>query len=346
MYTQSLSPVAAPLLGSKTADTNLPGTCPHKTAQPAQLERPPPNGGWSEGQKDTGYPTPEIRAITEQLNTHGYTVINEAIAADMVSLLQAELRPYYSAYPTGKGAFYGNKTVRFGGLFSKSKTSRDLACHPVIVDLMKAVLSPLCDTIQINLTQAIAVLPGERAQIPHRDDDMFPFSHEGQQVMVNCMWPLTQFTEENGGTRIWPQTHSQNTPLGDKDISSYITPTLAPGDLLIWLGSTMHAGGANLTNTPREGIVISYSLGWLRQAENQYLANPPHIAATYPEMLQQLIGYHMHRPNLGWVDGQDPAELLNAGRKNSYSPSQDYLLPASEQRIDAFYAKHHTYSGH
>jgi ectoine hydroxylase-related dioxygenase (phytanoyl-CoA dioxygenase family) len=82
------------------------------------------------------------------------------------------------------------------------------------------------------------------------------------------------------------------------------------GSVLIWLGSLQHGGGANRTGKPRTGIVHSYSLGWLRQAEPQYLAVPYEIARTLPERLQRVLGYFVHEPNLGSLEGQDPIGLL------------------------------------
>ena len=64
------------------------------------------------------------------------------------------------------------------------------------------------------------------------------------------------------------------------------------GSLLVYLGGTIHGGGANVSHSLlRTGLAFQYSLAWLRQEENQYLANPPEIARTYPERLQRLIGY-------------------------------------------------------
>src|SRR3546814_1669645 len=77
------------------------------------------------------------------------------------------------------------------------------------------------------------------------------------------MWPLTTFARENGGTRLWTASHF------DQDISvlpeaDSVVPTVSPGDALIFLGSTLHGGGGNVSAAPRRGIVISYCLGWLK----------------------------------------------------------------------------------
>jgi ectoine hydroxylase-related dioxygenase (phytanoyl-CoA dioxygenase family) len=86
------------------------------------------------------------------------------------------------------------------------------------------------------------------------------------------------------------------------------------------LGSTLHAGGANVTTDQRRrGMHVSYCLGWLRTEENQYLATPIDVVRTLPREAQALLGYAAHDAlasgggYLGTVELQDPVELLQAG---------------------------------
>ncbi len=57
-----------------------------------------------------------------------------------------------------------------------------------------------------------------------------------------------------------------------------------------WLGGTLHGGGANVTEEWRYGVIHTYSLGWLRQEENQSLATPPDIASQFSRELQDMLG--------------------------------------------------------
>jgi hypothetical protein len=68
------------------------------------------------------------------------------------------------------------------------------------------------------------------------------------------------------------------------------------------------------------GLAFQYSAGWLRQEENQYLANPPEVAREYPESLQRLIGYDFGGPFLGFVNGDDPKLIIDNGYERA-SPS-------------------------
>lgn len=194
-------------------------------------------------------------------------------------------------------------------LISKSSVCQKLAINNLILRVMDQILLKACNQYQLNLTQAIRIGPGEPAQIIHRDDLMFPYPHTGSEWMINCMWAVDDFTSENGATNLVLGSHKWN-PEQVPTQEQIIQAEMPAGSVLIYMASLLHSGGANRTNRARTGLVMSYCLGWLRQAENQYLATPPIIAKTLPEKLQRLIGYSTHQPNLGCVEGQDPILLL------------------------------------
>lgn len=92
------------------------------------------------------------------------------------------------------------------------------------------------------------------------------------------------------------------------------------GSAVIYLGSAIHAGGANTTESQwRRGIAMSYVLGWLRAENNNVLATPPAVARGLSPRAQRLIGYGAHDAiaigggYLGLVDMRDPQELLQEG---------------------------------
>lgn len=72
------------------------------------------------------------------------------------------------------------------------------------------------------------------------------------------------------------------------------------GSVLFYTGGVFHGGGANMDTTDRIGLNLTYTLGWLRQEENQYLSCPPHIARTLDPVLQAIIGYQMGSYALGY----------------------------------------------
>lgn len=250
--------------------------------------------------------------VNEILERDGCVGIEDVLDRRQVAALAAELSPHFDEAPNCAGDFYGYVTKRLSGLIAKSPTCQAMAIDPAILAVMDHFLLKGCRGYQLNLTQAIRIGPGEPPQVIHRDDLMFNFVHPEFEAMINTMWAVDDFTAANGATHVVPGSHKW--PL-DRQAQPHeeVQGVMKAGSVLIWLGSLQHGGGANRTARPRTGIVHSYSLGWLRQAEPQYLAVPLEIARALPERLQRLLGYFVHEPNLGSLEGQDPIGLLTGG---------------------------------
>ena len=136
--------------------------------------------------------------------------------------------------------------------------------------------------------------PGAREQALHREDDCFAFfAVPRPNLVMASMWAMTDFRRENGATNIVPGSHlwPQDRMATPDEI---LSAEMDAGDTLVWLGGTLHGAGANTSNEWRQGVFLSYSLGWLRQEENQYLDVPLALADTMPQQLQALVGYKMH----------------------------------------------------
>jgi ectoine hydroxylase-related dioxygenase (phytanoyl-CoA dioxygenase family) len=253
----------------------------------------------------------------------GYVILDNAIDQAGVHLLQVEVEPYFQARPVCQAHFFGFNTTRIEALFAKSRTAQKMAVHPAVLDVTDHVLGANCDSFQINLTQGIRIHPGEKAQIIHPDSALFPISHKPFEFQVNAIWAYSSFRKENGATMIVPGSHRwPEDRVPRQEEIAYAE--MDPGSVLIYAASLLHGGGANATNQARTGIVISYCLGWLRQSENQYLSYPPEIARTFDPQLQRMIGYNVHRPNLGWVHGHDPIDLL-VQKDNSHIGAEEFL---------------------
>jgi ectoine hydroxylase-related dioxygenase (phytanoyl-CoA dioxygenase family) len=276
----------------------------------------------------------DIEARTDELACTGFCIIPDALPVQTINELERDLETPFKETPFGEGGFYGTTTIRFGRLLARSPHAKSLVQHRLILGIAERILSPWCDCIQLNTTQAIAVHPGAPAQLPHRDQDMWRGPVGEIEYLVNVMWPLTPFTAENGATRIWPGTHG-GAALQAPPEEAPIAVALQPGDALIFLGSTLHGAGANRTQDVRRGIVIGYSLGWLKPYENQWLAYPPEIAQQFSAELAALIGYRQHRPNLGNYEGQCPSVLLTDGCQQPLG-AIDALRPDQKELVDMF----------
>lgn len=255
----------------------------------------------------------------------GWCVFGRAIDPAIIAGIDAALDARFAATPLCQGVFYGENTKRFGSLLTRAPAVDRLVMHPLIREIVEQALLPWCERIALNLTQAIEIHPGASPQLPHRDQDMWQGPKGTLEYLVNVMWPLTRFTADNGGTRLWTGSHL-DPEVAVLPEAEAVVPMITPGDALIFLGSTLHGGGGNVSMAPRRGIVISYCLGWLKPFELQWLVYPPTIARHFSPDLAALVGYAQHRPNLGNVEGQCPSLLLRDDVPD-HLPAVDALRP-------------------
>jgi ectoine hydroxylase-related dioxygenase (phytanoyl-CoA dioxygenase family) len=103
----------------------------------------------------------------------------------------------------------------------------------------------------------------------------------------------------------------------------------------VFLGSLTHGAGANRSADARTGVIVSYCLGWLKTYENQFLCYPREVVRCFPERLQRLLGYQMHRPYLGGWEGQDPIRWLDG--EDRRLPHADALTPDIAAQLRAHY---------
>jgi ectoine hydroxylase-related dioxygenase (phytanoyl-CoA dioxygenase family) len=250
-------------------------------------------------------------AVAAALGEQGCAIVERVVEPAVMARAQSELQPWLDATRPGPDGFAGRRTRRTGGLVARSATCRELVMHPLALGAVRATL-PHATSVQLHLTQVIAIGAGEPAQAIHRDQwafDFFPFP-SGYEVQCNTLWAMTDFTARNGATRVIPGSHRFADKLEFREADT--EPAEMPaGSLLFYTGSLYHGGGANRSDATRIGVNITYAVSWLRQEENQYLSVPAEIARTLPEPLLRLMGYARGAYALGYVDDlRDPLEAL------------------------------------
>ena len=201
----------------------------------------------------------------------------------------------------GTSEFYPGRTKRITALVARSETFRTFVTHPLMLAACDAILKPNCVHYQVHATAALKIGPGAREQVLHREEDPYQFFKVPRpHMIVASMWAITDFTEANGGTHIVPGSHlwpADRVARPDEVVAA----AMPAGSVLLWMGGTLHGAGANRTDDWRYGVFLSYSLGWIRQEENQYVDVPYDIARTLSKEVRDLVGYKMHM-GIGYFD--------------------------------------------
>jgi ectoine hydroxylase-related dioxygenase (phytanoyl-CoA dioxygenase family) len=258
-------------------------------------------------------------AKREEFDRNGYVLFESVLANAVLTDIRAALAPYLAADIAGRNDFEGLKTNRIYAILAKSPVFADLACHPLPLAFAEADLGKEC---LLSACLAINIHPGETVQPWHYDDSHYRLPRPRQSLGVSAFWAIDETTELNGATEIIPGSHvwpEQNLPGGntlatfaDKQVRDVGDDPGARSDSIQVLakGTLWHRGGANRSDKARMIITPQYCPGWTRQLENMVLAVPPAVAATLPERAQQLLGYGIHPPFMGYVDGMHPARVL------------------------------------
>jgi len=262
--------------------------------------------------------------ITAAISRDGAAIVTGLLATELAETIAGELRENFDSFGyRSQREFAGFKTNRCHHVLEEAPSSVAIVGHDMVVAVADAILLPHCESYQIGSITGIEICPGEDDQELHRDDTVYPVRLPGMEMQIGCMWALTDFTAENGATRVVPGSHRHITMGADVDLSNCEQALMPKGAALFYLGSTMHGAGANRSAEPRMGVITVYSLGWLRQEANQYLSIPWDIARTYDERMRCLLGYTTHDvkgDRLGKYYGPDTSFIDKDDYARNYRP--------------------------
>lgn len=270
-----------------------------------------------------------VPRLARALREHGGAVVRGLADEVVMRSVDDELRPYLAVTPRCQGSFTGRQTRRTARLIAKSPACRELVAQPLVLGAVSELFRDGCYDFQVASTSAVQIDPGQPAQSLHRDDNVYPFRHPGPPSFIVAIWAVDAFTADNGATRVVAGSHlwdDERKPR-EHEARNVVMPR---GSLLLYDGALFHGGGENRSDRSRLACLFGYSLGWLRQLENQYLAVPPALARDLPPTLQRLIGYRSHG-FLGSFENQDPIVALSDDVPDVL-PSHDLYTPELEAR--------------
>jgi ectoine hydroxylase-related dioxygenase (phytanoyl-CoA dioxygenase family) len=271
-------------------------------------------------------PTASLDEVMQHIDLAGAVIIDRLFAGSVLDALSRDLAPYLRSKPAGsqtgnesEQSFHGPRTTRFGGLAGKSAAFVDVLLNPLVLGAAEQLLLPACGAIQCAGTQVMAIGPGEPAQYLHRDEGAWKTLVEADfapELAMSAMVAITDFTAENGATRVSPGTHKMaRTDLAAFDEGLVKQAEMEAGSVLLYTSKVVHSGGANQTNATRVGMHIFFALGWLRSEEAHQIALSKEDAIRLPDADGRLLGFGAYDGDrygggrLWTVDYDDPAAL-------------------------------------
>jgi ectoine hydroxylase-related dioxygenase (phytanoyl-CoA dioxygenase family) len=243
---------------------------------------------------------PDLKSIAER----GFVIYESLITKDEVAAINQALEPHFGA--AGRTGIEGFTTRRIYSVLKKTRACDVLVDHPKILALLELTMEP---HYLLSQLQAISIDPGEKAQPIHTDDIIYPGQRPRAALSTATVWALDDFTADNGATVVIPGSHV----WGDEDPSpehERIPVIMPAGSVVFFLGNLWHGGGANRSNHSRRAVSAQYCQPWLRGQENLFLGTPREVARVVSPAIKSMLGYSLHPPFMGMVDGMHPSRLL------------------------------------
>ena len=259
----------------------------------------------------------EDRHVAEFLQ-QGYTVVPDAIPLALLDALQAVIEELEAQTPLSRGVkalsrITGHSTIRIRNLLNRDPIFQQVFDFDPVVSLAERLLGP---QFLLQSCQTLCIGSGEDTQAIHTDDMYMDIPRPHAPLVFNTIWAITDFTEENGATRVAPGSHHwAETPrptLAEIDANPREVDTICTamkrGSIVAIDGAVWHGAGANRTDTRRAGLAVAYGKGWMRQQENFQLSIAPGLARTFSPRLREMCGFGLYQNFIGTIDGLAPEQ--------------------------------------
>jgi len=250
----------------------------------------------------------EIEGLLRRFEEDGFVILPRALDEAGVAEIVAALEPHERARPMGRNDFEGERTQRVYSLAGKGDAFMRLAEHPRVVALLDRLLLP---NWLLSTLQSIRLHPGETAQPWHTDDAFYLVPRPRARLAVSTIWAIEAFTADNGATRVIPGSHRWAHEHPDERAHDEVAVTMPAGSVVVFDGALWHRGGDNHSRATRLAVSPQYCQPWLRPQESQLLVMPPEKAARCTPRGRAMLGYSIHPPFIGQVEGMSPVRLVD-----------------------------------
>ena len=236
----------------------------------------------------------------------GFAILPELISRAEVSELYDSVRGLErDGY--GRNVFEGERSKRVYGLVGKGGAFVRLAEHPVVVELLDQLLMP---NWLLSTFLSVHVLQGETRQPWHCDDMFYPIPRPRAPLGISIIWALDDFTADNGATQLIPGSHKWATEVPREHTDDYVSAVMPAGSALVFSADVWHRSGDNRSGSSRLALTPQYCQPWLRTQEPQHLVVPRDVARQCSPRMQSMLGYSIHPPFMGQVNGMHPRRVL------------------------------------
>ena len=249
-----------------------------------------------------------VEADMAALDRDGYVIWENLLSTEECRRIREVVGPLLEH--TGRNSFEGRRTQRIYSVLSRTRVCDRLVDNPRVLAALDRLLMP---NYLLSALQAINIQPGETAQLAHHDDGFYPIPRPRAPLAAATIWAIDDFTADNGATVVIPGSHrwGQRRPGPDDPALPVVMPA---GSCVFFVGTLWHGGGANTATSERLAVTAQYCEPWLRPMEAFGMSVSREIARSVSDDIRRMLGYSIHPPFVGAVDGLHPLRLLETGQ--------------------------------
>ena len=212
----------------------------------------------------------------DELDTQGYTVVENAISHEFADELAADLHRLFEENENSRRVA--------SMLLARGPLWQELAVHPLVHTIAQKMLGADC-----NMGQSLGFSKPKGLDTHQLHNDP-PHPLTGELCCnLTTIWALEDFTETSGSTLVVPGSHKQNCRPA-ADAASETQKILMPkGSVAMWHGSLWHGAAIRADDGERISIHNTYLRNWVRTFDD-YLTIDPEVLVNNAPAITTLAG--------------------------------------------------------
>lgn len=229
----------------------------------------------------------------EEVTTRGYAIIPDVLDPAEVTYVRDVLDRLIGedlALPDPRRRH--DDWMSFNGVV-RDDAIADVVTHPKILPHVEAILGPTC-IMYACVSSSMPPNGTNYSRRVHVDSQRVIPSYP---TNIGVLTALSDFTEENGATRLLPGSFERLDPPAQAEFDRD-AETVFPraGDALIFNARTWHAGGINHTDEPRHALTVNYCRSYMRQHFDFPRMVPAERIPTLSPVLRRVLGFDVRMP--------------------------------------------------
>ncbi len=196
--------------------------------------------------------------------------------------------------------FDDGRSQRIFNLINKDVAFAPLVEHPLVLTIMEEALGRDLIVLDMSVNH---VGPNTNSAGWHIDSPLtqIPEPLPNFTLSIQTAWMLDDFTVHNGATHVATGSNltQRKPPHGQAALANETVLEGPAGSVAIWLSQTWHRHGPNVTDAPRNGVIVQYGRSWVKPFVDLRTPIDAAQAEAFSPRLRYMLGCNANAPVRG-----------------------------------------------